>query len=192
MAMIRTRLVLPRRAVLMVALAALVTAALLAANIRAAQAHSWGVYHWDKSGSAIYIYNYNFASNSTEAEQARQDGWNKIGILYNYGVNYHTDISVFDGAYGNTGWSGLATLEQVNWDGVCLCWSHIGHAHARYNTSMGWSSYYVRGVFCQEIAHGWGLDHSDTGDCMGMTYYNWINTYGPHNNDDFNAIYRYH
>ena len=56
---------------------------------------------------------YNTASHWSQAEAARQDGWNKIGILYNYNVGYHTDIHVFDGYFGNTGWSGLATLESM-------------------------------------------------------------------------------
>ena len=50
----------------------------------------------------------------------------------------------------------------------------------------------IQGIFCQEIAHGWGLGHSNTGDCMGKTYYNNINYYGPHNSADFYNMYRYH
>jgi hypothetical protein len=177
---------------------AVASIALLAANLGVASAHQWcgswpnGCFHWDKSGSQIIIQNWNYASHWQDAENARQNGWNTIGILYNYSVNYHTDISVFDGDFGNTGWSGLATLESVDWDWGTFSYDHISHAHARYNNSMGWPDWAIQGVFCQEIAHGWGLDHSNTGDCMGMTYFNWINTYGPHNNSDFYNMYRFH
>lgn len=51
----------------------------------------------------------------------------------------------------------------------------------------------VQGIFCQEIAHTWGLDHSATNDCMGYGYY-YNNTYyyGPHNDSDFTNMYPYH
>jgi predicted Zn-dependent protease len=179
--------------------AAAMSVALLAVNLGVASAHQWcgswpnGCYHWDKSGSHIVIQNYNYAGNWQAAENARQDGWNKISILYNYSVNYHTDISVFDGNFGATGWAGLATLESVDFDWGCLCYRHIAHAHARYNTYYGGSQQYIQGVFCQEIAHGWGLDHSNTGDCMGLGYYpGSTDYYGPHNNTDFYNIYRFH
>jgi len=173
--------------------------ALLAANIGVASAHQWcagwpdGCFHWNKGGSQIIIQNWNYASNWQAAENARQDGWNKIGILYNYNVNYHTDISVFDGNFGATGWAGLATIEGLDFDWGCLCWDHINHAHARYNTYYGGGQQYIQGVFCQEIAHGWGLDHSNTGDCMGLGYYaGSTDYYGPHNNTDFYNMYRFH
>jgi hypothetical protein len=187
------RLSLSRRQTLVGALVALMTAALLAANIHVARAHNWEGYHWDKGGSAIHIYNYNYAANWQAAENARVDGWNKIGILYNYSVDYHTDVSVFDGYYGtDTGWSGLATLEDLDWSWGHFGWVYIAHGHARYNRSYPMSQASIQGIFCQEIGHTWGFDHSNTGDCMGKTYYNDINTYGPHNNTDFYNRYRNH
>ena len=186
------RLTISRRMALIGVAAALLTGVLLDANIRAARAHQWATYHWDKGGSQIAIYSYNTANNWQAAENARIDGWNKIGILYNYAVNYHTDISVFDGYYGNTGWVGLASIETAYWDARCSCYAHIGHAHSRYNMSYPMSQADIQGIFCQEIAHGWGLGHSNSGDCMGKTYYNQINYYGAHNSLDFFNMYRYH
>jgi hypothetical protein len=171
---------------------ALATVSLLAANIGVASAHRWGSYHWDKGGSSIVIQNYIFGGTQARAEAARVNGWNTIGILYNYRVNYHTDISVFDGNFGATGWWGLASLEDLDWDWGTWWWTHIDHAHARYNSYYGGTAADIQGIYCQEIAHGWGLDHSNTGDCMGKTYYNNINVYGPHNNTDFFNMYRYH
>lgn len=103
----------------------LLMAVMLAGNVGVVRAHKWGNYHWNKSGPSIVIQNFIFGTNQTAAEAARQDGWNKIGILYNYRVNYHTDISVFDGNYGATGWAGLASLEDFDWDwGVVLVEPH--------------------------------------------------------------------
>jgi hypothetical protein len=171
---------------------AFATVGLLVANLGVASAHQWGSYHWDKTGSVIQIQNYIYGGTTSQAEAARANGWNTIGILYNYSVGYHTDISVFDGNFGATGWWGLATLEELNWSWGTWSYSHIGHAHARYNSYYGGTSADIQGIYCQEIAHGWGLDHSNTGDCMGKSYYNNINLYGPHNNTDFFNMYRYH
>ncbi|HEY3107980.1 MAG TPA: hypothetical protein VGL23_04465 [Chloroflexota bacterium] len=182
-------------------LAGVLTTGLLVANIGVASAHQWcsgwpsGCFHWDKGGSMIVIQNFIYGSTTTQAEWARQDGWNKIGILYNYSVPYHTDVSVFDGNFGPTGWWGLASLESVDWDWGCFCYDHISHGHARFNTYYGGTTGYggdIQGVYCQEIAHTWGLQHSDTGDCMGKGYFNNLNFYGPHNNADFYGMYRFH
>jgi len=112
-------------------IAPLMVLGLLAANgyFYQAHAHNWNGWHWDKGGSQIVIYNYNYAS-SPYAAAAIQNGWNSIGILYDYSVNYHTDISVFDGNFGATGWSGLAEIWD-SWDWGCWCWDHISHGHAR-------------------------------------------------------------
>lgn len=184
---------MPRRRQLLIGMVmGILTAVLLAGNVQVARAHQWGSNHWHKSGGHIEIRNYNTAANWWAAEYARQDGWNKIGILYNYNTSEHTDISVFDGNWGPTGWWGLATLERLDFDRGCMCYRHIAHAHARYNSYYGGTQADIQGVFCQEIAHGWGLDHSNTSDCIGKGYYNNINTYGPHNNDDFFNMYYYH
>jgi hypothetical protein len=72
-------------------------------------------------------------------------------------------VHVFDGNYGANGWAGLASLESVSG-------SHILHAHARINYYYSMSSGYKQGVFCQEVGHTFGLDHSNTGSCMGLGY----------------------
>ncbi len=178
--------VVGRRVKVFAAALALVGGSLLTVDASPASAHNWGNWHWDRTGSQIVIYNYIYGGTTAQAEAARQDGWNKIGILYNYAVNYHTDISVFDGNFGNTGWIGLASLESVSGD-------HILHGHARYNTYYSASSLYIQGVYCQEIFHTYGFDHSNTGDCMGLGYFSSTTYYyGPHNNDDFYNRYRFH
>jgi len=175
-------------------IAPLMVLGLLAANgyFYQAHAHNWNGWHWDKGGSQIVIYNYNYAS-SPYAAAAIQNGWNSIGILYDYSVNYHTDISVFDGNFGATGWSGLAEVWD-SWDWGCWCWDHISHGHARYNSYYNFDARGQQGVFCQEIFHTYGFDHSNDGGCMGLTY--WYGSGSPnapfyvaHNNSDF--YYRY-
>ena len=174
----------------------LIVVGLLAANIGVQQAHAtwWNGYHWNKSGTHIQIQNYNYAT-SPYAAAAIQNGWNSIGILYDYSVNYHTDISVFDGNFGNTGWGGLASLESLDWDWGCFCYDYISHGHARYNSYYGGDARWQQGVFCQEIFHTYGFQHSNDGGCMGLSY--WYgsgspnaNVYVPYNNSDF--YNRYH
>ncbi len=163
---------------------------LLFANIRMARAHNWDNYHWDRCGNPTVIRVWNFAVRFAEAEAALND-WDNNTILSLPRQNSHTDISVFDGNYGATGWSGLCSLEDLDfgwWD--CWTWCHIAHAHSRVNTfytgtPAGFSTN-IQGIFCQEIGHAFGLDHSNTGDCMGKTYYNNINVTGPHNWSDIN------
>jgi len=187
------RVRLPGRWTLSVAALVMMVGALLTLNVGVANAHNWGSWHWNKSGSQIVIQSYIYGNTQGQAEAARVDAWNKIGILYNYRTNTHTDVSVFDGNFGATGWAGLASIESSAWDWGCFGWCHITHAHARYNSYYGGSSGYIQGVYCQEVFHTYGFDHSDTGDCMGLGYYaSGTYYYGPHNNSDFYNRYRNH
>jgi hypothetical protein len=158
---------------------------LLAANVfmaREALAHQWGRWHWNKSGSSVPLSIYNSGTYRTEAANAISD-WNVNTILTLSNASSHTEISVFDGNYGNTGWGGLASLESVSGN-------HILHAHSRLNTYYSYSSTDKRGVQCQEVGHTFGLDHSNDG-CMGKGYYNNLNTTVQHNWNDIYNIYRY-
>jgi hypothetical protein len=173
-------------------LAALVLAN-LAVNVPDAQAHYLG-YHWHKSGTQIVLRTYIYPSTvyAAAAERARQDGWNKIAILYNqrvYDPNY-AEVHVWDAAYGNTGWSGYGGFDRVTNDGRY----HGLRGYALYNRSTGWTNQnLIQGLFCQEIGHAWGLDHHNNGDCMGLTYFNWNGYYyGSHTVYDFNSRYRSH
>jgi hypothetical protein len=170
----------------------MVVGLLLLANIHAytAHAHNWGSYHWDKGGSAIYVYQYNYAAYANEAELARRQAWNTIGILYNYAVNYHTDVSVYDGNFGNTGWGGLASLESLDWDWGCWCFDHISHGHARVNMYYGYGAWSRQFIFCQEVFHTYGIDHDNSGGCMD--YAGTFNGLVSHNNTDFYNKYRNH
>lgn len=157
-----------------------VIAALVGAS--AASAHKWGNWHWNRYGSSVTIQAYNTATYRAEASAAIND-WSANTILYVPQVNYHTDLSVFDGNYGPTGWGGLA--EIINYSG-----SHITHGHARLNYYYSYSSNMKRGIQCQEVGHLFGLDHSNDG-CMGLGYYNSLYYTVAHNWNDIYSMYRY-
>ncbi|MCI0397410.1 MAG: hypothetical protein L0332_29445 [Chloroflexi bacterium] len=148
--------------------------------------HNWSCgsfgWHWNRNGSSVTIGVYNTATYYNEANAARND-WSVNTILYLPNRTSHTDISVFDGNYGNTGWGGLA--EIINYSGC-----HISHGHARLNYYYNYSSADKRGIFCQEIGHLFGLDHSNDG-CMGKGYYNNSNVTVQHNWNDIYNKYRY-
>lgn len=161
--------------------------------------HSSGDCHYHLHESEIEIWK---STSYPNTKQAAIDDWgtNTDIIVDMVASHGDADVSVLADNYGDTDWSGLATLEDTDLD-----WDHCGwvansaevdHGHSRYNTFMGWTSGTgadsdVRGVLCQEIGHVFGLDHSHTYDCMGKTYWadNDINVTGPHNWDQINDDY---
>jgi len=163
---------------------------------RPAAAHNWGSYHWNKGGSAIYIYHgWQGGCCRTQANAAMSNAWNTVGILYNYwAADYtHTNVSVWSENNADT-WGGLASLENMDWDWGSGWYNHIAHAHARYNSRYGTSDTgWIQGVYCQELFHTYGFDHDNQGNCMGLSYYsgstNFLNS---HNNTDFYNRYRNH
>lgn len=163
------------------------TALLLGANIHLVSAHDWFSFHWHKRtlGTRMAVSS-TFAS---AAEAARAD-WSNNTIVNLQRVNFHTDLSVFDGNFGDTGWGGLASVQGVTLDGFhCLIpplFCQMTHAHAMLNTFYRWSSgsgttSSARGVFCQEIGHTLGLDHSPHG-CMGKGYFDGLKNNEPISN----------
>jgi hypothetical protein len=133
----------------------------LVVGVQAASAHPWAQWHWNRSGSAIYLYTQNTAALYSQTNAARLDIQARPHPIYLPAVSYHTNISIMDCYCGNTGWSGLA--QMINYS-----YPIVTHAHATYNRSYGLP---VQGIMCQEIAHTFGLDHAATGDCMGLSYF---------------------
>lgn len=166
-------------------LSTLATRALMALVVMAlaappALAHRWGC--WIQPNRTVQVRN--TATNWSQANAALNE-WDADTILSIPRVSSHTEVSVLDGNYGNTGWGGLASIESAS---GC----NILHGHATLNTYYSYTSNGKRGVFCQEVGHLFGLDHSNDGGCMGGGYYYSINTnyqVVSHNISDINGMY---
>lgn len=84
--------------------------------------------------------------------------------VYNW-ASWSADVIAWDGAWGGTGWAGLAS--PVNYDG-----QHAGQMNVQINTTSGWGSSYnvMKAISCQEVGHAVaGILHRGPG-CMGFSY----------------------
>ncbi|MDQ3933215.1 MAG: matrixin family metalloprotease [Actinomycetota bacterium] len=83
-----------------------------------------------------------------------------------HGVSSHdgSRIHAIHGSYGDTGWFGLATIEE-GWD---YNTGHYTHGHNFYNHFyLADSALRADHVACHEMGHSLGLDHTaNTGSCM--------------------------
>jgi hypothetical protein len=137
------------------------------------EAHNWDGWHWNRGGSKVDMYVWDqtggCANGSNATNNALYDIYYNPHPIYIYCVNTHTDISLWEANEPNANFCGLAEVwgNYTNQAGQL----HITHAHARTNTACGTSTNWKQGVHCQEVGHTLGLDHSDTGDCMGISYF---------------------
>lgn len=158
-----------------------IVAGLLIAGLAgsAAHAHQWGC--WIQRDRNIAIRN----AAGSQGSAAISD-WNNMTILNFNSVSSGEEIYVFNANSGPTGWAGLARI--TNYSGC-----NILRATAQVNTYYYSStSTAARGIHCQEIGHGFGLDHSNDGGCMGAGYwYSVTNAYRPvtHNVNDVGSMY---
>lgn len=165
---------------------------LLVANFAIAPstlAHGTG--HWNRYGSSVTVYTHLWANGETEnanaAEGARYE-WSLDTILYLPTTQNHTDIEVWD-IYSDTGPVGLHTPESVD------ATNHGTHSHVWFNEKYNHYNYdWTRAVYCQELGHAFGLDHSNDG-CMGFGYvYNGVTSRATgvlqHSIDDIYNKYR--
>lgn len=82
-------------------------------------------------------------------------------------------VNSFNGDYGNSGWLGIAIVEDSGSQGIDSD-QHIIYGEAYLNdyyvttTAIFTSLSDIQYVFCQELGHTLGLDHAkkDTGTCM--------------------------
>lgn len=154
--------------------------AMIVALASPAFAHNWGC--WRQPNRTVYVRN--TAALSSQASAAISE-WSSKTVLSLPVISSHTEVSVYDGFYGNTGWAGIASIESYS---GC----NILHGHARVNRSYSYTSNGYRGIFCQEIGHLFGLDHSNDGGCMGGGYFYSINSnYNvvSHNINDLSSKY---
>jgi hypothetical protein len=193
------------------ALAALVLGLQLVLGVAGAGAHQWNGWHWNQGGTYVPIYFWDSTGGCGTGGRATNDAlydiyWNPHPI-YTYCVGYHTQISILQSYQPGAWWCGLA--EVWGFYTSITGQLHTDHAHATWNTACTSGSglsgkFYQQGIFCQEIAHAIGLDHSNTADCMGLSYfigstgryyfgntgayaYDW-----DHQSSDLYWIYRYH
>lgn len=171
-------------------------------------AHWWehpsGDCHYFIEETTIEVYR---ATSRLSVKQAALDDWDD-----NTDVNFtvqsehsppgkNPDIAMYYSSYGETGWSGLASIKDLDleWDrcGLWPNWAEISHGHALWNRTYRPADSDGQGIFCQEVGHLLGLDHCVDGDgdcasgcgCMGKTYCNETNTVGSHEAAEINSFY---
>lgn len=176
---------MPRR-LRMMFLAALfgVTPLLALGSTPAGANHSWGTYHWARTGAPFTLKVGDNVSATWDPylNEAIAD-WSTSAVLDLAKVAGSTSprscrptagrIEVCNASYGNTGWLGIAQIWAQG--------DHITQAVAKMNDSYFNTAAYNtpawrRLVMCQEIAHDFGLDHQDEtfdnpnlGTCMDYT-----------------------
>jgi hypothetical protein len=148
---------------------------------QAAQAHQWGC--WIQADRNVKLRN--GVTSFTSGASAAISDWNNLTILNISSVSSGEETYVFSANSGATGWGGLARI--TNYSGCTIL-----RATAQLNTYYGWTSNGARGVYCQEVGHTFGLDHSNDGGCMGGGYWYDINTHYTivsHNVNDIGTMY---
>jgi hypothetical protein len=164
--------------------AALLSCAVVAVSPAIAN-HSWGGYHWSKSGAKVQLEVRKAITSQwgTSVNRAITD-WNQSSVIALTGVTASGvntrkcnpvagKILVCNDSYGQRGWLGIASI----W----LSGGHISQATTKLNDSYFNQAQYNTPawralVACQEIAHDFGLDHQDEGfgapnlgSCMDYT-----------------------
>jgi len=192
----------------LIATAAASAAILIGMTAAPAQAtHSWGGYHWATSNGNVAKTIYSsltpdWAGNLTTANS----DWNASTHIQSTVVAGDTSararkrctmvsgaIKVCNASYGNTGWSGLAS---INISGL-----HITQGTTKLNDTYEATAPAAerQGVTCQEVGHDFGLDHQDTtfgnpnlGTCMDYTN-DWSTNQHPnqHDYDELSTIYNH-
>jgi hypothetical protein len=152
----------------------------------ASASHSWSGFHWARSGEARLTILSSVTSNWSGALSTANSDWNRSAFLQNTVVASSTSstarqqcafpagqIRVCNFAYGNTGWSGLASIRVSG--------THITTGTSKMNDTFLASADAAKrqGVMCQEVGHTFGLAHQDEnftnpnlGTCMDYTN-NW-------------------
>ena len=139
--------------------------------------HSWGSYHWSKSGSAVTLVLGDATSGvwDTHLRNAEAD-WDQSSVLtLSVGTSSANPkncrptagrVEVCNAKYGANGWLGLAQI----W----LSGGHISQGVAKMNDTYFMNEAEKRHVMCQEVGHTFGLGHtSEDGSSQNtcMDYY---------------------
>jgi hypothetical protein len=147
--------------------------------------HSWGKYHWSRTGTTLNLtVAKNVDSTWGSIVDAAIDDWHGRSVLQLTQTNGSANplscpatlgrIEVCNAEYGTNGWLGIAQI----W---ISSGSHIAQAITKLNDSYFDTPPYNttawrRFVACQEVGHDFGLDHQDErfnnvnlGSCMDYT-----------------------
>lgn len=169
-----------------------------AVSIVPAQAtHSWGGYHWSRSGAVMIPLVSSLTSDWTGNLSVARNDWNSSPYIESGITQGSTgsaarrscaastnQIHVCNYAYGNNGWAGLASINLSSG-------THISTGTVKLNDTYeaGSPAAERQGVTCQEVGHTYGLDHQDTdfnnpnlGTCMDYTN-NWSTNQHPNTHD---------
>lgn len=146
--------------------------------------HSWGGYHWARTGNPFTVKLGDNVSPAWDAFLAAAAGdWNSSAVLDTPVVAGQSNpkncratmgrVEVCNSKYGKTGWLGIAQ--------VWASGSHITQGTAKLNDTYFMTAKYntpawKQFVVCQEVGHTFGLDHQDEdfanpnlGTCMDYT-----------------------
>ncbi|HCT81689.1 MAG TPA: hypothetical protein DGT23_34945 [Micromonosporaceae bacterium] len=163
---------------------ALVAASLIGSPAQAS--HSWANYHWARTANPFTV---ELDDNVTSAWdtylRTASTDWtasSKLNTVVRTGdfgsksscspLSGH--IEVCNAAYGSTGWLGIASISLTTGNHISRGFVKVNDTYfnqAQYNTPA-----WRRLVMCQEVGHGFGLDHQDEnfnnanlGTCMDYT-----------------------
>jgi hypothetical protein len=161
--------------------------------------HSWGGYHWARTGSFTLVLVDNVSSTwDGYLDEARSD-WTGSSVL---------DLEILTGdpktnlrrcppisgrvrvcntTYGNNGWLGIAQI-WVSGDHITQGVTKLNDTY--FNTATYNTPAWRRLVMCQEVGHTFGLDHQDEGfdnDNLGTCMDYTSDPDGPPSNEHPNA-----
>jgi hypothetical protein len=162
-----------------------VVAAVIAFQSSPSANHSWGGYHWARTGNPFTVALGDNVSSTWDGHLtiASQD-WSASGVLDTVvapgGAKPRNcrptagRVEVCNATYGNTGWLGVAQIWIT--DGTHITQGTVKLNDTYFNTPSYNSSAWRQFVACQEIGHTFGLDHQDEnfsntnlGTCMDYT-----------------------
>ena len=166
-----------------VTLAGLVLAALAP---DASATHSWGGYHWARTGNPFTLKLGNNVSGAAwgSALGTASSDWSASDVLNTTLVTGLANprncrptsgrVEVCNSTYGSTGWLGVASIWLTG--GTHITQGTVKLNDSYFNTATYNTPAWRALVTCQEVGHTFGLDHQDTtfdnanlGTCMDYT-----------------------
>jgi len=151
--------------------------------------HSWGTYHWARTGSSFTLQlgdnlttgDWKWALSVASSHPDRPD-WNESAVLdtaivggrdRNCRTGMTGRVEVCNARYGSNGWLGIA---QIWASGDHITKGVVKLNDTYFNTATYNRSYWRHFVMCQEVGHTFGLGHQDEGfgppnlgSCMDYT-----------------------